>query len=318
MMRTIFALFSLFAILHSASAAEFRSFTAKDGRVLVSVVGEIAEGDADRFKAAIKSANDAGKFVANIRLNSIGGNLLEGVKLADAVRFAKIATNVGKNGTCASACFLVFAAGATKFANYTARIGVHGASTRTGEEAGDATVSMARVAKELGVPSAIIGRMVVTPPSEIIWLSPQELQSMGTTMVGKPEQTAAEPGPPRQIAPDEPPSSQSEPTARASTKSWSDMVKSALSRSASQNGGTPRTVRGCQPELKLCFNAVMFVTGAGKEASLKVTKDANDKVIGREFCVFNSSNDIRDCIDWDKGTARKDMKDMKDHWQQIE
>jgi hypothetical protein len=55
-----------------------------------------------------------------------------------------------------------------------------------------ATVSMAKVAKELGVPPAIIGRMVVTPPNEMVWLSPQELQSMGVTMVGKPAQTASD------------------------------------------------------------------------------------------------------------------------------
>lgn len=108
------------------SAAEFRSFASKDSRVLISVIGELVDGDTERFKTAVKSANDAGKFVANIRLNSIGGSLLEGVKLAQAVQFAKIATNVGKNGICASACFLVFAAGSTKFANYSAKIGVHG------------------------------------------------------------------------------------------------------------------------------------------------------------------------------------------------
>src|SRR6202023_964804 len=90
-----------------------------------------------------------------------------------------------------SACFLIFAAGEAKFANYTAEIGVHGASDQTGAEtiqSGAATLSMARLAKDLGVPPAIIGRMVVTPPAEMVWLSPADLQSMGTTMIGKPPQ----------------------------------------------------------------------------------------------------------------------------------
>src|ERR1700730_2360410 len=102
-----------------------------------------------------------------------------------------MATNVGQGATCASACFLVFAAGESKFANYSAQIGVHGASDEKGAEtvqSGAATVSMARIAKELGVPPAIIGRMVVTPPAEMVWLSPADLQSMGTTMIGKPSQ----------------------------------------------------------------------------------------------------------------------------------
>jgi hypothetical protein len=176
---------------NQSQAAELKSSITRDGHVIVSISGEVAVGDTEALKAAIKVANDAGKLVSSLRLNSVGGNLFEGVKLADAVRFAKMATNVGQGATCASACFLVFAAGETKFANYTAKIGVHGASDQAGVEtvqSGAATVSMARVAKDLGVPPAIIGRMVVTPPSEMVWLSPTDLQSMGTTMVGKPTQ----------------------------------------------------------------------------------------------------------------------------------
>jgi hypothetical protein len=103
-----------------ATASELKSATLKDGRIIVSISGDIAEGDTDALKAAIKAANDVGKLVSSVRLNSPGGNLLEGVQIAEAVRFAKMATNVGQGATCASACFLIFAAGATKFANYTA------------------------------------------------------------------------------------------------------------------------------------------------------------------------------------------------------
>ena len=184
------------AIPPAASAATFKSVATKEGKTTILLTGEIVEGDADTLKAAIKTANDAGKLVSGVRLNSQGGNLLEGLKLADAVRFAKVATNIAGNATCASACFLIYAAGATKFANYTAQVGVHGASDKQGEEtvaSGAATVSMARAAKELGVPAAIIGRMVVTPPNEMVWLTPQDLQSMGTTMVGKPSQTPISP-----------------------------------------------------------------------------------------------------------------------------
>jgi hypothetical protein len=80
--------------------------------VIISISGEFVEGDTDASKLSIKAANDAEKFVSGVRLNSVGGNLLEGVKLADAIRFAKVATNVGQGAQCASACFLAFAAGA--------------------------------------------------------------------------------------------------------------------------------------------------------------------------------------------------------------
>src|SRR6478609_1992991 len=102
------------------AAAEIKSFNLKDDRVEISVSGNIAPGDIDALMASIKAANDAGKLVTSLRLNSEGGNLLEAVRLAAAVKLAKISTNVGQSATCASACFLIFAAGETKYANISA------------------------------------------------------------------------------------------------------------------------------------------------------------------------------------------------------
>jgi hypothetical protein len=314
------------SIPSAASAATFKSVATKDGKTIILLSGEIIEGDADTLKAAIKTANDAGKLVSGVRLNSPGGNLLEGLKLADTVRFAKVATNVAGNATCASACFLVYAAGATKFANYTAQVGVHGVSDKAGEEtvaSGAATVSMARAAKDLGVPAAIIGRMVVTPPSEMVWLSPQDLLSMGTTMVGKPAQivsptaaaTADPASLPRQTEPDAP--MQLAPEEKKKNISWNEFVDTALKRSAAQNNGKPMYARGCQPETKTCYDAITVVTNDGKMTVVKVTKDMNDKIIAREVCSFNDTADIRTCFDWDYGSTHRDMKDTKGDWYKV-
>jgi hypothetical protein len=164
-----------------APAAEIKSFNLEDDRVEISISGDIMPGDADLLQARIKAANDAGKQVTSLRLNSAGGNLLEAVRLADAVRFARMSTNVGQSATCASACFLIFAAGETKYANNSARIGVHGASEK-GVGSRAATTSMADVAKELDVPWSIIRRMINTPPGEVEWLSLADLRLMGTTV----------------------------------------------------------------------------------------------------------------------------------------
>jgi hypothetical protein len=72
------------AIPLAVSAGTFKSVATKDGKTIILLSGEIAEGDADTLKAAIKTANDAGKLVSGIRLNSPGGNILEALKLADA------------------------------------------------------------------------------------------------------------------------------------------------------------------------------------------------------------------------------------------
>lgn len=161
-----------------AAAAEIKPFNLKDDHVEISISGNIAPGDAELLRTRIKAATDAGKLVTSVRLNSEGGNLLEGARLADVVRSAKVSTNVGQNATCASACFLIFAAGETKYAYVRARIGVHGAS-ENGTESRKATMAMARIAEELTVPSSIIRRMVNTPPGDVTWLSLNDLRLMG-------------------------------------------------------------------------------------------------------------------------------------------
>jgi hypothetical protein len=301
-----------------ALAAALKSSTTKDGRIIVSISGEIAEGDTDAFKAAVKSANDSGKLVTSIRLNSMGGNLVEGVKLAEAIRFAKVAANVGQGATCASACFLVFAAGETKFANYTAKIGVHGASDQTVQSSA-ATVSMARVAKELGVPPSIIGRMVVTPPSEMVWLTPQDLQTMGTTMIGRPAQVAVQDsvsGSPSQVEPTTTPNVSSATKASA-PPTWNEYVDNAVAISARQNNGKAMSIRSCQPEFKTCFNAVVYKDSSGVETIAKVIRDMNDKVIAREVCTFNASGDIRKCFNWDTLAAHRDMQAADGRWTKV-
>lgn len=324
MPRWLIWIFSIFLAVPGSSAvlaATLKSSQLKDGRVVILISGELIEGDTEAFKSAVKTANDAGKLVSSIKLNSPGGSLLEGVKLADAVRFGKIVTNVGQGATCASACFLVFAAGSMKYANYSARIGVHGASDQSGKEtagSGAATVSMARVAKELGVPAAIIGRMVVTPPSDMVWLSPSELQSMEVSLLGKPSQVAQ---------PDQPPSQQTQaaepvditPRAKAAATppTWNEFIDKAIALSAQQNNGNPRMLRSCQPELKVCWNVVTFKNKDGFDTGAKVVKDMNDQIVLKEVCTFNATKDIRRCFNWDTEVVHRDMQDSSGNWTKI-
>jgi hypothetical protein len=125
------------------------------------------------------------------------------LQLAEIIKFAKMATNVGQGATCASACFLIFAGGETKFANYTAQIGVHG----------------------------------VFP--------------------------------------------------------------------------------SCQPENATCNTGISLKGADGLDIIVKITKDAKDKVVSRETCTFNATSDIRVCLDWDKGTTRRDMKNVQGVWYKV-
>jgi hypothetical protein len=168
------------AFCSASDAAYIRSATSSEGKEVIFLDGKIEAGDAQNLQTVIKRANAENRLVSAIRFNSPGGFLGEGVKLADIIRYGKIATVVPAGAQCASACFIVFAAGPEKYASYSANIGVHGASDQSGQEQGDATVSMGRIAKQLGVPESIIGKMVITRPDQIVWLLPSDLQSMGT------------------------------------------------------------------------------------------------------------------------------------------
>ncbi|MGF6312181.1 hypothetical protein ABIB82_006149 [Bradyrhizobium sp. i1.8.4] len=173
----------------AATAAELGSVTLKGDVTIVALSGDVAGGDTEAAEALIKAANDDNRLISAIRLDSPGGSLAEAVKLAGLIRRAKLPTIVAAGSRCASACFIVFAAGNEKFASYEAAIGVHGVSDKFGHETAqteEATIAMARVASGFGVPPHIIGQMVTTHAHEIAWLTPDDLRAMGAIMTDRP------------------------------------------------------------------------------------------------------------------------------------
>lgn len=304
-------------------AATVTSYISKEGKAIIILNGEIALGDADQLALIIKTQNAAGRLVSGIRLNSNGGNLVEGVKLAELIRTAKIASVVPNGSQCASACFIAFAAGYEKYASYQASVGVHGASDQNGRESTNsnaATVAMAKIVKELGVPSAIIGRMVVTPPDQIVWLSPDELKSMGATLTGKPSQLGAGANNPPPMSSNQPMQLPSAPSqsSQGAQLDWHQIVDNAWSLSASQNGGTANSGRTCQPELKTCTTAVFFRSPQGAKMMVRISEDVNGNILKRDICEFNAFGDIRTCLDWKTKVSHKDMKDANGAWIGVE
>ena len=159
------ALLILPSVRQPARAMDFFTVKLDDGQLLVVAQGEIKEGDDKRLHDFV-AALPAGTKLYAIGLDSPGGNLREGVYLANSIHSTGLPTIVSSRGMCASACFLMFAAGSPRMAAINARIGVHSASA-DGEDNGPAqavTTMMARKAAGFGVPSSIIGKMVTTSP----------------------------------------------------------------------------------------------------------------------------------------------------------
>lgn len=308
-----------------ASSATIKSVP-NQGGVTIQISGQIAAGDADAFIIAVEQATAAGRTIENVQLNSAGGKLVEATKLAAAIRARKISTSVGRDTVCASACFLVFAAGDRKFADTGAQIGVHKVSDKGGREtmlSGAATVSMAHFAKDLGVPSAIIDRMVLTPPRQIAWLNAHDLRSMGVTMAKPPAQERQAPADRRsaeQIPQELASLAALTPQARAAStnaSSWNEFIDKVAKISAEQNDGNATVSRLCQPEFNNCVLGLTYLLKDGRQGLAVIIQDLHGKTMRREVCEFSNSNDVRDCVDWDSGAKHRDEKSADGDWAQI-
>jgi hypothetical protein len=180
----------------SASAAELTTTLSKENRTIVVLEGELAPGDASTFRDIVKASSAAGKPVSALRLNSSGGSLLEGVRLAALIQGTKIATVIIAGAKCVGPCFLPFIAGSQKYVSATATVGIPGAAQKSEHEPkGDTPAllrtempAIVRVVQKLGLLDAIVTKMLTTPEDDVLWLTMDDLRAMGATVTGKPAQ----------------------------------------------------------------------------------------------------------------------------------
>jgi hypothetical protein len=152
--------------------------------VMILARGPIIPGDSNRFVDFLQAMPSTDRITA-LALDSPGGNVLEAETMAEAIVGLHASIFVGEGGECSSACFLLFAAGSRRIVRPDALIGVHSVS-ENGEETMSSmavTTAMARDLAGLGVPPAIIGKLVQTPPGRATWLTPSDLASMGATVL---------------------------------------------------------------------------------------------------------------------------------------
>jgi hypothetical protein len=167
-----------------AHAMQFDPAQARSGEAVIIGRGPIVAGDVDRFTAALAKVDQSGRPLAALALDSGGGTLAEAKRMLPIIRARRIAVVIPINSQCASACFLLFAASPRRLAATDALVGVHSAS-QNGTETDTSlavTTLMARDARDLGIPPAIIGKMVETTPGRVEWLDPSDLALMAVTV----------------------------------------------------------------------------------------------------------------------------------------
>ena len=186
--RAILGALCAIALGAEASAAALLEETLRNGHIVLHLTGRIDSRDAVLFDASVGKLTAAGKRIDVVSLNSTGGQLGEGALIAGVIKGLRLATRVEDGAVCASACFLLFAAGEPRTAHPNSFIGVHKAADNDGREtykSREATRAMVEFARQLGVPSTITDKMGRTPSDSLEWLSARDLRSMGATVSKK-------------------------------------------------------------------------------------------------------------------------------------
>lgn len=166
----------LFSVTSSVtcSALEIRPIQTYSGIVL-RMRGDIREGDYLRLKAQFKGK----KTIVGFDLSSDGGDLEEGLRIAELVRRKKLRVYVADE--CDSACADIFFAAASRYFEPGSKIGVHAISNdKDIEDVGSKllTLKLARFWAKTGVPNSVIGKMVTTRPQAITYLNDTDLSDL--------------------------------------------------------------------------------------------------------------------------------------------
>ena len=159
-----------------ANAAQFRHVV-ENNITYVYVSGGIEANDDNAFGDYIKNlVGQSAVFV----LNSPGGNVVAGIKIGIRIREMGWVTVVPSGLTCASACGLMWLAGATRYVGRNARIGFHGAYDPRDEQpstTGNALIGA--YMRDLGMSFETIAWLTKAQSKEMEWITVETAQKYG-------------------------------------------------------------------------------------------------------------------------------------------
>jgi hypothetical protein len=275
-------------------AASFTTAVSEAGQTIVLLDGRIERGDGTKLALIVTALDNQGRAVSTLYLNSPGGSGHDDREMAALVRRFKISTIVADGAVCVSACFTVFAAGHRKLAGYHVQIGVHRTSQNGKETDASvaATAENAKIIRELGVPPAIVDKLMQTPPDRVAWLTPGDLQSMNVAITGMlrrpvPLEPATRPVAPRRLTPFKP-----------DGLSWSEYVAEASELSRRTFG--PTYLReACNLYTALCSRSFVFIDAEDVRTHVTADEDKSGNIVRREVCKSNLPGGARSCLDWD-------------------
>lgn len=163
----------------------------------ILIQGEIDRETFTKFTEALRQAPRA-----RIVLDSPGGSVLPALEIGRIIRDRRLATFIPDRALCASACGLIWLAGAPRELSAQALVGFHAAATVS--ESGRRSVSAPANAiiggylRELGFGDQAIFEMTRAPPRGMNWFNTARLNALGVAhgAASAPATAAARPAPP--------------------------------------------------------------------------------------------------------------------------
>ena len=141
----------------------------------VELSGGMPAGTADALQILL----DAAPATRIVYLNSLGGNVAEGLKIHDLIRDRKLATYTFK--VCSSACTLAFLGGSPRYLATGAKLGFH--SAHFGDQVQNTPRGINDEQRHIlemhGAPPAFVQKAISTPPDSIWYPTPEQLIRSG-------------------------------------------------------------------------------------------------------------------------------------------
>lgn len=168
----------------SSSAMEFTTPAGADGRRIVVARGPIVEGDAERLRLALQSADRDSFGHKTVALDGTGGVVGEAFALAAVMDGDHVDTLVRPGASCASACAqIVFLAGLRRVVLDGGRLGLH--SCRAAKDGTPSLYCNDLIARHAVAHGTIYGPimafMQMTPAAQIKWLDSEDADCWGLT-----------------------------------------------------------------------------------------------------------------------------------------
>ena len=173
---------ALVAAAIPASAMDY-SYRVIGQTMVVDTNGDIGPHEQETFGRWLKTVPIHITNLPNLAfvLNSNGGNPASAAVIANFIHTNNVNTGVAEGGTCASACAIIWAAGAHKSVSASSRVGVHGTSLG-GMIVGDWTVAIAKLLRQYGAPATVVAAAATTDPDSIYWLTAQDYADWGVNV----------------------------------------------------------------------------------------------------------------------------------------